>query len=239
MTKPVDATEIVHKVRNSLERVLLHRQIRERNEELERIVRIRSSEIEAARLEVLERLAIAAEFRDDDTGEHARRVGRVAGEIAKLINSSEANPDLMRIAAPLHDIGKIGIPDSVLLKPGKLTPEEFDVMKTHTTIGAKILGGSGISELAVSAAIALTHHERWNGQGYPLGLKGDRIPLVGRIVAVADVFDALTHERPYKRAWTRTEAHDYIVEKAGTEFDPDIVQTFRIVSRTAAFAQAA
>ena len=239
LTKPGEATEIVLRVRNLLETRLLHRKLREHNKELDFLVRERTIELEDARLDALERLAMAAEFRDDDTGQHARRVGWLSAEIANRLETREIEPDAIELAAPLHDIGKIGIPDVVLLKPGKLSPEEFEVIKTHTTIGAKILGGSNSQVLKLAAAIALTHHEKWNGSGYPLGLAGEQIPLPGRIVAIADVFDALTHERPYKRAWTQAAAIDQIVSLSGSEFDPGVVEAFLCLRRTSLIAEAA
>jgi putative two-component system response regulator len=239
ITKPGEATEIMLRVRNLLESNLLHRQLREQNQVLDRIVRERTSELEDARLDALEKLARAAEFRDDDTGQHACRVGALCSEIAKRMETADAEPGVIELAAPLHDIGKIGIPDAVLLKPGKLTEDEFEVMKTHTTIGAKILGGSSSTILKQAAAIALTHHEKWDGSGYPLGLAGDQIPLAGRIVAVADVFDALTHERPYKRAWTQQAAIEHIKSLGGIEFDPAVVEAFSCLRRTSLLADAA
>src|SRR4030095_11064592 len=161
-------------------------------------------ELEETQIEILERLALAAEYRDDDTGEHTRRVGQMSAQIAKALQLPEADVELIWRAAPLHDVGKIAIPDAILLKPGKLTPEEFAQMKTHTALGAKMLSRGRFPLLQMAEEIALTHHEHWNGNGY-LGLAGESIPIAGRIVAVADVFDALTHERPYKKAWSYNE----------------------------------
>ncbi len=239
LTKPGEATEIMLRVKNLLETKVLHQQLKQQNQDLDALVRERTGDLDEARLEALERLARAAEFRDDDTGQHARRVGTLSAQIAGRLETTDAEPAVIELAAPLHDIGKIGIPDAVLLKPGKLTPEEFEVMKTHSTIGAKILGGSNSPVLKQAAAIALTHHEKWNGSGYPLGLSGEQIPLAGRIVAVADVFDALTHERPYKRAWTQPAAIDHIKNLTGTEFDPAVVEAFICLSRTSLLAEAA
>jgi putative two-component system response regulator len=177
-------------------------------------------------LETLQRLALAAEYRDDDTGSHTRRVGVTAGRIAGSLGLSPEQVDLILRAAPLHDVGKIGIADAILLKPGKLTDEEFAIMKQHTTIGGKILSGSSSPWLQLAEEIALTHHERWDGQGYPCGLKGEAISLVGRIVAIADVFDALTHERPYKKAWPIAEAMAEIEHQSGKQFDPCVVAAF-------------
>ena len=193
--------------------------------------------VEAAQLEVLERLARAAEYRDDDTGEHMMRVGDTAAGIAAELGLEEADIHLLRQAAPLHDVGKIGIPDSVLLKPGRLTPEEFDLVKTHCVIGSNILAGGQSPLVVMAEEIARTHHERWDGSGYPSGLSGPQIPLSGRVVAVADVFDALTNERPYKEAWSQEAALDEIRAQAGRQFDPQVVEAFmRVMARRASEA---
>jgi PAS domain S-box-containing protein/putative nucleotidyltransferase with HDIG domain len=193
---------------------------------LEAKVRERTQDLERAQLETLQRLAIAAEYRDDDTGLHTKRVGRTAERIAKALGLAPEQVDLIRRAAPLHDIGKIGISDSILLKPGQLTDDEFATMKRHALIGAEILSNSTSPWLQMAEEIALTHHERWNGRGYPRNLSGEDIPLVGRIVAVADVFDALTHERPYKKAWPINEAKAEIEQQSGNQFDPTVVAAF-------------
>jgi putative two-component system response regulator len=188
-------------------------------------VRERTAELEETQIEILERLALAAEYRDDDTGEHTKRVGQMSAEIARGLGLPPAEVELIRRAAPLHDVGKIAIPDSILLKPGRLTPEEFEQMKTHTTLGSKMLSGGRFPLLQRAEEIALTHHERWEGTGY-IGLAGDSIPLAGRIVAVADVFDALTSARPYKTAWPRAEAVEEIRRQSGRQFDPRVVEAF-------------
>jgi hypothetical protein len=182
--------------------------------------------VEDAQLQVIQRLALAAEYRDDATGQHTRRVGDLSVLIGRALGISEDELTLLREAAPLHDVGKIAIPDSILLKPGKLTPEEFEQMKAHTTIGADMLNGRGLALLEMAEQIALTHHERWDGTGYPNGLSGRAIPRVGQIVAIADVFDALTHERPYKGAWSTGEAVTEIVSQRGRQFDPEVVDAF-------------
>lgn len=184
-----------------------------------------NEQLEEAQVEILQRLALAAEFRDDDTGEHTWRVGRVSSMLAHILGWSPDQVELMLRAAPLHDVGKIGIPDSILLKPGKFTPEEFEQMKSHVKIGANTLSGSRSPLLKLAEVIALTHHERWDGTGY-LQLKRDDIPLPGRIVTVADVFDALTHSRRYKRAWPIERARAEIATLAGTQFDPQVVEAF-------------
>ena len=187
--------------------------------------------ITALNVEMLARLATAAEFRDDDTGQHTRRVADLSVMIAERLGVPEPRVDLIRLAAPLHDIGKIAIPDAVLTKPGKLTSGEFEQVKTHTTVGARMLAGSAFALLEMAEQIALTHHEKWDGGGYPAGLAGEAIPLAGRIVAVADVFDALTHVRPYKPAWSRTEAIAEIASQAGRHFDPEVLEAFLSLTR--------
>jgi putative two-component system response regulator len=186
----------------------------------------RTAELEEARLQVLYRLARAAEYRDDDTGRHTRRVGTSAGRIAKALGLNADDARRLRMAAPLHDVGKIGVPDSILLSTGPLSHEEFEIMKTHCVIGADLLSSPEVSLLELAAEIALSHHERWDGAGYPRGLAGTDVPLSGRIVAVADTFDALTHERPYKRAWSTDEALTEIRADAGVAFDPEVVEAF-------------
>ncbi len=226
LTKPFSPDEATLRIRNLLETRFLHLQLQQQNERLEVKVRERTAALEEAHIEILERLARAAEFRDDETGEHTRRVGKLSGLLAEELGRPPEQVELVTRAAALHDIGKIGVPDGVLLKPGKLTPREFDLMRGHTTIGATILSGSNVPLLQLSASIALTHHEHWNGKGYPEGKDGDAIPLVGRIVAVADVFDALTHERPYKQAWTIEATIDEIKAQSGRQFDPKVVEAF-------------
>jgi PAS domain S-box-containing protein len=185
-----------------------------------------SRELEEAQFEMLTRLAAAAEFRDDDTGQHTRRVGDLSVTIAQHLELPEAEIELIRLAAPLHDLGKIAIPDAILGKPGELTVEEYDRMKAHTTIGAEMLGGSPFALLQMAEQIALTHHEKWDGSGYPGGLAGGAIPIAGRIVAVADVFDALTHSRPYKAAWSTADAIAEIESQSGRHFDPRVLEAF-------------
>jgi PAS domain S-box-containing protein len=196
---------------------------------LETEVAERTKALEAARAETLQRLALAAEYRDDDTSQHTERVGSSAALIAGQLGLEAAEVALLREAAPLHDVGKLAISDSILLKPGRLTPEEFDEMKTHTLRGSRLLSGSSSPVLQMGAIIAASHHERWDGGGYPAGVRGEEIPLVGRIVAVADVFDALTHDRPYKAAWPVEQALAEIEAGAGSQFDPAVVAAFLVV----------
>ncbi len=201
----------------------LHLQLRGQNALLESRVRERTRELEDAYFEMVDRLAAAAEFRDDDTGEHARRVGELSAVLARNLGLAGDEVELIRRAAPLHDVGKIGIPDHILLKPGTLIPEEFELMKTHVKVGAGILSEGKSDLLRLAEEIALTHHERWDGTGYPVGLKGEAIPLSGRIVAVADVFDAIISTRPYRKARSIEEAIEVIENGAGTQFDPRVV----------------
>lgn len=198
----------------------------EAQEAAEAMVRERTKDLEEAQVEIVTRLAIAAEFRDDETGEHTWRVGRNAAAIARELDWEEADIKTLFAAARLHDVGKIGIRDAVLLKPTKLSDTEYEMMRRHTLIGGRILSGGKSKLLRMAEEIAFAHHERWDGKGYPLGLGGDEIPLSARIVAVADVFDALTHSRPYKRAWTQSEAVAEIRRASGRQFDPEVVEAF-------------
>jgi putative two-component system response regulator len=184
------------------------------------------AELHAARLEDLKRLALVSEYRDDDTNRHTERVARTAQLLARALGLDGQVVEMIERAAPLHDVGKIGIPDSILLKPGKLTREEFEVIKTHPAIGGRILCESSFPILKMATEIAFTHHERWDGGGYPAGLHGEAIPIAGRIVAVADAFDAMTHARPYKRALPVDHAVAEILRCSGTQFDPQVVDAF-------------
>jgi putative two-component system response regulator len=226
LTKPLSPSEVRMRVRNLLETRLLHLELREHAEVLEDRVRRRTADLEEARLQILYRLARAAEYRDDDTGQHTRRVGCMAEQIAHTLGLSEREAGDIRLAAPLHDVGKIGVPDAILLSAGRLSGAEFEVMQSHCAIGHELLSSEDVPLLACAAEIALTHHERWDGSGYPNGWHGEEIPLPGRIVAVADVFDALTHSRPYKRPWPPEVAAEYIAGFAGVQFDPAVVDAF-------------
>ncbi len=226
LTKPFDQTELLLRIMNMLETRFLHLQLANQNQILEQKVAERTRDLAASQLEILERLAHAAEYRDDDTGQHTNRVGHIAALIAKEMALPPARVELIRRAAPLHDVGKIGVPDNILLKPGRLTPEEFEIIKPHTTIGAALLSGGHSAMVKIAESIALTHHERWDGNGYPVGLKAEDIPLEGRIVSIADVFDALSHDRPYKKAWPLEECIAEIERNSGRQFDPQVVTAF-------------
>ena len=183
-------------------------------------------ELKQAQFEMLARLAAAAELHDDATGQHTHRVGVLSGSIAQRLGLPAHEVELLRLAAPLHDVGKIAIPDAVLAKRGKLSVTEYAQMRTHTTVGAQMLGGSPFALLEMAEQSALTHHERWDGRGYPSGLAGEAIPIAGRIVAVADVFDALTHTRPYKAAWSAADAIAEMTGQSGRQFDPQVLDAF-------------
>jgi putative two-component system response regulator len=229
--KPFTSDEVLLRIGTLLETRFLYLQIQSQNQMLEAKVRERTRELEGAQIEIIERLARAAEFRDDNTGQHTARVGQMAALIAKQVGLPDPQVSLIRRAAPLHDVGKIGIPDAILLKLGKLTSEEFEVVKTHTAIGARILSGSRFPIMRLAEEIAFSHHERWDGEGY-VGMSRDSIPLAGRVVAVADVFDALTQQRPYKDAWPIDAAIGEIDRQRAHQFDPDLVDAFmRVIER--------
>ncbi len=235
LTKPYDRTEVVLRIRNLLKTRELHQQLHQNNRTLEEKVRERTTELSQAKLEMLLLLGRAAEYRDDMTGQHTQRVGELSALIAERLGMPENDVDMIRKAAPLHDIGKIGIPDNILLKPGRFEPHEFERMKGHTTIGADILYGSSFNILRLAGVIALSHHEKWDGTGYPQGLAGEAIPIEARIVALADFYDALTHERPYKRAWTPEETLQEIARQRGVHFDPQVVDAFMELFREQGF----
>lgn len=178
------------------------------------------------RLQVIHRLGRAAEYKDNETGLHVIRMSHYAKEIALAAGMNEIDAEELLNAAPMHDIGKIGIPDAILQKPGKLTPDEWEIMKTHASVGATIIGEDNSSLLKIARTIALCHHEKWDGSGYPNGLASEAIPVEARIVAIADVFDALTSTRPYKKSWSIEDATTYIQNESGKHFDPDLVQAF-------------
>ncbi len=226
LTKPLNATEARLRIRNLLETRHYQLELQKQNERLESAVRRRTQELEHSQLEMLVRLARAAEYRDDDTGEHTWRVAHVSGVIAREMGMLPAKVELLLRAARLHDVGKITIPDGILLKAGRLTPEEYAVVKRHAKAGAELLTGSRSPMMRLAELIALTHHEWWNGNGYPSNLEGANIPIESRILAVADAFDALTHDHAHRKAVTALEAAEEIRRGSGTQFDPEVVQAF-------------
>ncbi|MBL8490972.1 MAG: response regulator [Rhodocyclaceae bacterium] len=226
LTKPVDRVEFTSRVRNMLAVRRSHLLLTERAETLAEEVRKATAEIVERERDTIVRLAKAAEFRDPETGAHILRMSHYSRLIAARLGYPEDWLDLLLQAAPMHDVGKLGTPDHILLKPGRLTPEEFEIMKQHTTIGWEILKDSASPMLVLAAEIARSHHEKFDGSGYPLGLSGEAIPRSGRIVAVADVFDALTSERPYKKAWEFDRALEFIQQGRGSHFDPACIDAF-------------
>lgn len=211
-------------------RIHTHLALSDQNRELERQVSIRTKELNDTRLEIIRRLGRAAEFKDNETGLHVMRMSHYSRLIAETV-FGEINEwtELLYQASTMHDIGKIGIPDHILLKPGKLDPDEWAMMMKHSEFGADIIGTHDSDLLAMAYEIALSHHEKWDGTGYPHGLKGDAIPLSARIVAIADVFDALTSDRPYKNGWSVEDTMKYIDENAGKHFDADLVDSFKLI----------
>lgn len=230
LTKPFDLTEMTLRVRNQLETRLLYQDVRKQNRALLEAIHGRTQELEETRIEMLERLAMAAEYRDDNTSRHTGRVGNMSARLAAALGLSTDHVRLMERASALHDVGKIGIPDALLLKPLTLTDDEMAVMRTHTTIGATILGGSHAPLLQLAEVIAISHHERWDGQGYPRQIAGADIPIAGRIVAVADAFDALTNDRPYRRALSVHDGIQEIVAHRGTQFDAMVVDALERIA---------
>jgi putative two-component system response regulator len=224
--KPFEANELFINVTNSLRRRELEMERNQYEERLELQVRERTAEIRATQEQVIIHLVTASGYRDEETGEHIRRMGEYAAILAEAVGWDAKATDEMRLAASMHDVGKIGVSDAILRKPGKLSSEEFELMKEHTRIGARILEGSQIALLNLAHDIALYHHEKWNGGGYPLGLRGDDIPLCARIVAVCDVYDALVSDRVYRPAMPEAKALAIIREGRGEHFDPHILDLF-------------
>jgi len=224
--KPFDQAEVLMRIRNMLEIRLLHKEMKEHNRSLEVHVQACNRELQEAQQELIHRLVRASEFRDYETGNHIVRMSLYSYELGKAAGLNSREASLLLEASTMHDIGKVGIPDSILLKPRKLDPEEWEIMKTHTTKGAQILSGSSFEMIQMAEKIALTHHEKWDGTGYPQGLSGNNIPIVGRITAICDVFDALISNRPYKKAWPVEQALDEIRRNRGTYFDETLVDKF-------------
>lgn len=240
ITKPIDRTETLLRIKNILQLHQLRKTLQNQNQVLEEKVQSRTRqlqeayqqivernrELKQAQEEIVTRLARCGEYRDDQTGEHTHRVGHMAARIGSELGMPPEQVNQLQEAALLHDIGKVGISDLILLKPGRLTPEEFQLMKQHSVIGARILESSQTALLQMAERIALSHHERWDGTGYPQGLSGANIPLEARIVSVCDVYDALTSDRPYKKAWTHEDALQEIHSQSGKMFDPAVVEAF-------------
>jgi len=233
ISKPVDKMELLARVRSLLKVKAYNDLLINYQKELESDVMKRTGElkqalekIKAASLDTIYRLSMAAEFRDDDTGTHIKRVSLYCAVVAHRMGLPEADIENILYAAPMHDLGKIGIPDLILLKPAKLNPQEWEIMKQHTVIGARILKGSDAEFIRLGETIALSHHEKWDGSGYPKGLKGNQIPIAARITSIADVFDALTSKRPYKEAFSVEKSVNLIREGKGSYFDPDVVDAF-------------
>jgi putative two-component system response regulator len=240
IAKPVDRFEVEIRVRALLKIKEAQDTLKHYQTELEETVERRTDALRVAlqemseaqrgtyeaHVETIKRLAIAAEYKDEDTANHIHRMSEYAHIVACDLSLPPKQCELILYSSPMHDVGKLGIPDGILLKPGKLDSEEWDVMKTHTTIGARILEGSSSEVLHVGEVIALTHHEKWDGSGYPAGLAGEDIPIEGRITAIADVFDALTSRRPYKEPFPVEKALSIIKEERGSHFDPAVVDVF-------------
>jgi putative two-component system response regulator len=231
--KPFNLTEVVCRIRNMLEVRLLHNKIKDHNKTLELEVKKRTAELVSANEklkrgneEVIKRLGRAAEYRDNETGNHVLRMSHFSMKLGEAVGMSEADCRTLLLASPMHDLGKIGIPDNILLKPARLNEEEWEIMKTHAAIGGEILSGGTEELITMAEVIALTHQEKWDGSGYPNGLQGKDIPLVGRITAICDVFDALTSERPYKKAWSIEETVNLMKSESGKHFDPELIPLF-------------
>jgi putative two-component system response regulator len=239
VTKPFDTVEVLLRVRNLLEARMLYQDLLKQHRTLIESATGQSRELESTRIEMIERLALAAEYRDEDTSDHNLRVGLLSSRLAEAIGWTTEDAGLLRRAAALHDIGKIGIPDALLRKPGALTDSEQRVMRTHPSIGARILGGSQVPLLQLAETIALSHHEKWDGTGYPRGLKSTAIPVAGRIVAIADTFDAITSDRPYRRSRSVQVAIAAIREETNRHFEPRLVAALeRIVLAEPDYAEA-
>jgi putative two-component system response regulator len=238
VTKPYDMVEVLLRVRNLLEGRMLFQDLRKQNRTLLESASGRTRELESTRIEMIERLALAAEYRDEETSDHNQRVGSLSARLAITIGWTAEDAGLLRRAAALHDIGKIGIPDALLRKPGALTEGELKVMRTHTSIGARILGGSHVPLLQLAETVAISHHERWDGSGYPRGLDGHDIPPAGRIVAVADAYDAITNDRPYRPARPSHVAVEILREQSNRHYEARLIDALERVILTDAYVDA-
>ncbi|MDV7340737.1 response regulator [Terasakiella sp. A23] len=226
LTKPFQPWEVFQRIHNLLETRCFYMSQRSRANILADEVFKRTQEIQETQLEVVRRLGRAGEYRDNETGAHVVRMSKSCELLALKAGQDRLFAELILQASPMHDVGKIGIPDNILLKPGRLTPEERGVMETHVEIGVDIIGKFDSPMLGMARQIAATHHEKWDGSGYPKKLKGEDIPLAGRIAAICDVFDALTSERPYKEAWPLEKAVNFLQDNAGSHFDPTLIKLF-------------
>mgnify|MGYP000199267757 CR=1 FL=1 len=233
VTKPFDQIEVLNRISNMLEVRCLHNRLKRQNEFLEAKVcerthelQQRNEELGRTRLEIIRHLGRAGEYRDNETGMHVLRMSKSCRRLALAVGLGENRAEQILQASPMHDVGKIGIPDHILLKPGKLDPDEWEVMKNHVEIGADLMSENDSDLIQLARTIALSHHEKWDGSGYPNGAKGEDIPIEGRICAICDVFDALTSKRPYKPAWPIEKAIDVINKSSGTHFDPRLVSLF-------------
>ena len=226
VSKPFDNEEVLCRIRNLLEVTLAHRRIKNHNTLLDQEVETKTRELHDTRLEIIRRLGLAAEFKDRETANHIIRMSKICQVLGVAHGMSDDEGELILHASPMHDVGKIGIPDSILMKPDKLDQDEWETMKNHPEIGYRLLDGHSSEIMNAAKEIALTHHEKWDGSGYPRGIAGEEIPLMGRICAVADVFDALTSQRPYKQPWSVEDATAEIQKYSGGHFDPFLVETF-------------
>lgn len=226
LTKPFDINELLLRVRNSLRLVTLSNALKKERDHLDLEVKRQTQQLETTQNEILHRLGRAAEYRDNETGAHVLRMSESCGVLALAATQNAEFAEQVKRASQMHDVGKIGIPDGVLLKQGKLNEREWDIMRSHSRIGYEILSDTDTPLLQMAAQIALTHHERWDGRGYPNGLKGDAIPLESRIVALCDVYDALRSERPYKQPWSQEDTCNLIKKEAGQHFDPELTEVF-------------
>lgn len=232
INKPFTTWEVLQRIQNTLETRLFYKAQKQRADELDAKVREKTHEIRELQLEIIRRLGRAAEYRDNETGAHVVRMSRSCQILALAAGLGETQAEDILYASPMHDVGKIGIPDSILLKPGRLDPEERKVIETHAELGFRMLQDHDAPLMRLAADIALTHHEHWDGNGYPSGLVGTAIPIEGRIAAICDVFDALTSSRPYKLAWSLEEVCRFFADQSGKQFDPVLTEAFlRVVDR--------